>query len=602
MSPEDSNGSGSDPGRRQSLLQHFLGAMLVLLAMAFGIIFINAVTSVTRPREREIARAQVTRLHGLAGSQLHDAADPAAACRLVGAFFDHAAIVDAQRRIIVLCSGEIGFIGKVLERMKPPVGPAGEDELLEPRPFGGGHLHRMVPLVSAAGGEPRWFFVSAKLPAASWSDLLSGAAWSLLPFLLFAFLLVWWKTRVVSEDLKGLVILFESFRMGRLDARPNASPIREISRLQEGIGAFAEETEAALALLRRERNELDAVFSAMTEGVVVLDLAGRVSRMNPRAQEMFSVQAARIVGRLLIEVIRHADLEALLSGGALDTEPVRRDLQFEMPHPRILQVHCSRIRNAVGLPTGTLLVFEEVTLLRRLESVRREFSSNVSHELKTPITSIIGFVETLRDETSAATPEERSHYLEVISRQAARLHAIVEDLLKLSRIELITDPAAAGLEPVELTVVLEAAVGMCAKSALDRNIRLQIEPGPGLVAELNASLFEQALVNVIDNAIKYGPENSVVNIGMENTEDEVRIHVLDQGIGIPEKDIPHIFERFYRVDKGRSRKAGGTGLGLSIARHIMQVHRGRIIVESRLGEGSCFTLVLPRRPPEARDV
>ncbi len=575
-----------------SLFRHFLGALLFLLAMAFAVVHLNAATTTLAPRERARAMVQLARLQELAALYLTGQADPAAACTGLGAVFPVAALIGQDRSVRAVCAGDGGAVRQVLRRLTLASGPARQEELAEAAPFGGGLAHRAV-LLRMASGEELWLLVSAPLPGAAWSDVAGSLAWSFFPFLVFAFLLTWWKTRQLSDDLGGLTAVFEAFRQGRLEERCSASPIREVASLQAVVRAFADETAHAFSGLHKERNELDAVFSAMTEGVVVLDPSGRVSRMNRSALEMFPVPGSP-VGRALIEVIRHAELDALVNGSEVDKAPVRRDLHFEAPHPRVMQVHCSRVRSAVGLVTGTLLVFEEVTLLRRLESVRREFSSNVSHELKTPITSIMGFIETLRDGEGAITEEERRHYLEIVSRQAARLHAIVEDLLTLSRIELITDPTAAGLEPVELAGVVEAAVGMCARSAAEREIALEVTQAPGVMARVNASLLEQALVNVIDNAIKYSPPGSTVSISTEENGAELLLRVSDRGIGIPEKDLPHIFERFYRVDKGRSRKAGGTGLGLSITRHIMQVHRGRVLVESRPGEGSCFSLALPR--------
>ncbi|PKN44469.1 MAG: hypothetical protein CVU59_11570 [Deltaproteobacteria bacterium HGW-Deltaproteobacteria-17] len=578
------------------MVHHFLGATLFLLSMSYAVVYLNTLTAVSGPGEGAAARAQAARLHELALLTLQRAPDQEAACLRLGPFFTQAAIVDSQRRIRFVCSGVVQQIEDNLRWLRLDALPGWHEERFDRYPFGGGTLQRAAPIRPATDpGERLWFFVSVELPSRSWRALISEAAWSFLPFLLFSVLLIWWRARQVCEDLANLDVVFEAFRQGRLEARPPVSKIREIARLQDGIRSFAEETEAAAAMLHKEKNELEAVFSAMTEAVVVLDPSGRITRMNRRAFELFPVNPGRVVGQPLGELIVHPDLDMLLSDGRIDASPVRADLHFDSPRPRVLQVHCSRIRSAVGLLTGTLLVFEEVTLLRRLESVRREFSSNVSHELRTPITSILGFVETLREGTS--TEEERHHYLEVIARSAGRLHAIVEDLLNLSRIELITDSQAAGLEPVEVTGVLEAAIGMCARAAQERDIRLLVEPSSGVTAPLNASLFEQALVNVIDNAIKYSPEHSEVRISQEEVGDELRIHVRDQGIGIPEKDLPRIFERFYRVDKSRSRKAGGTGLGLSIALHVMQVHRGTIRVESRPDEGSCFTLVVPVTSP-----
>ena len=585
--------------RRLSMFEHLAGAVLFLLSLAFAVTYLDAAARLVAAHQA-VSRGHAMRLHRLALARLADQPQPESACALVGPYFPHSAIVGRDRTVQAVCSGREDALRSGLARLNLGSSFAPEDQLLEAEPFGGGRLLLAAPVRSATTpDDERWLLAVVDLPPVGWSALLGHGAWLFLLFFAFAVLLVWWKTHQVSDDAGQLTGVIAAFRQGRLDTRPPTSAVREVHELSEELRLFAQEMEAQLALMHKERNELNAVFGAMTEGVVVLDRQRRVTRMNRQAQRMFQTDPAGFVDRSLIEVIRHAELEALVSGMDAAPEAVQRDLAFDAPRQRVLQVHCSRILTATGTVTGTLLVFTEVTRLRRLENMRREFSSNVSHELKTPITSIIGFIETLREEDPTATPDQRDRYLEVISRQAGRLHAIVEDLLNLSRIELITDPAAAGLTPVPLGEVMDAAVGMCAQAARERDIHLVCEPPPALEADLNASLFEQALVNIIDNAVKYSPAGSEVRILAAVAGDELRIAVRDHGCGIPEKDLPHIFERFYRVDKGRSRKQGGTGLGLSIAWHIMQVHRGRIDVESRPEEGSTFTLALPLRARDA---
>jgi two-component system phosphate regulon sensor histidine kinase PhoR len=241
---------------------------------------------------------------------------------------------------------------------------------------------------------------------------------------------------------------------------------------------------------------------------------------------------------------------------------------------------------------GTLAVFHDITHLRRLETARRDFVANVSHELKTPITSIKGFVETLLA-GALKEPENAEKFLRIIAQQTDRLHEIIDDLLSLSRIEQKAEKHQIALARGNLKEVLQAASQACEAKAAAKNISLEVTCPDTLRASLNAPLLEQALVNLIDNAVKFSPAHSTVRVEAQETEAEIIIRVMDQGDGIPPEHLDRIFERFYRVDAGRSRKEGGTGLGLAIVKHIAQAHGGRVTVESTPGQGSIFSLHLP---------
>jgi len=224
--------------------------------------------------------------------------------------------------------------------------------------------------------------------------------------------------------------------------------------------------------------------------------------------------------------------------------------------------------------------------------MRRDFVANVSHELKTPVTSIQGFVETLR-EGAVRDPAKSERFLEIVARQSDRLNAIIEDLLSLSRIEREGEAGRVERVRTDLGPVLKDAVADCASKASSRKVEVRLDwPGPRWVMG-NARLLRQALGNLLDNAIKYSESGGVVAVGVANDEEWVRVEVTDHGPGIAPDQLPRIFERFYRVDKGRSRELGGTGLGLAIVKHIAQVHGGRVTVESEPGRGSRFTLHLP---------
>jgi len=255
-----------------------------------------------------------------------------------------------------------------------------------------------------------------------------------------------------------------------------------------------------------------------------------------------------------------------------------------------------RIRDAVSEQNQREAILSnmshDVTRLRRLENVRSDFVANVSHELKTPITSIKGFVETLLD-GAVHDPEDARRFLKIVAAQADRLNEIIEDLLTLSRLEGDTERAGISLQPGRIRDVLQAAAATCQLKATEKNVEIELTCDDGLRVEINAALLEQAVVNLVDNAVKYSPGGQTVHVEAAKTPAEIVIRVRDHGCGIGPDHLPRLFERFYRVDKARSRKLGGTGLGLAIVKHIAQAHGGRVTVESVPGEGSVFSVHLP---------
>jgi two-component system phosphate regulon sensor histidine kinase PhoR len=260
---------------------------------------------------------------------------------------------------------------------------------------------------------------------------------------------------------------------------------------------------------------------------------------------------------------------------------------------KILNLKSSPLLDAGKDQIGTLVVINDATQLRRLENMRKDFVANVSHEIKTPLTAIKGFVETLH-QGSVDKPEEAERFLGIIQKHVDRLSAIIDDLLSLSRIEQEDERQAIEFENKPIADIFRSAVQICRSKAEEKSIDIQIDCEEGLEYYFDPTLLEQAVVNLLDNAIKYSEPDSAIHVSASLNDSEVKIMVKDQGIGIAKKHLPRLFERFYRVDKARSRKMGGTGLGLAIVKHIAQAHGGRVTVKSELGKGSSFTIHLPK--------
>jgi two-component system phosphate regulon sensor histidine kinase PhoR len=259
-----------------------------------------------------------------------------------------------------------------------------------------------------------------------------------------------------------------------------------------------------------------------------------------------------------------------------------------------LSGHGTLLQDAQGKQIGALIVLNDVTRLRRLEKIRRDFVANVSHEIKTPITAIKGFVETLR-EGAVKNPDDAERFLGIIEKHVERLEAIIEDLLSLSRIERGTEREENELVEKSVKDVLDTAIRVCEVGAVARKIDIELSCPENLFSKMEPRLLEQAVVNLLDNAVKYSNEESSIRVEASQGEGEIILSVRDEGCGIEKKHLSRLFERFYRVDKARSRQLGGTGLGLAIVKHIAQAHGGHVNVESTPGKGSTFSIYLPGR-------
>jgi two-component system phosphate regulon sensor histidine kinase PhoR len=353
-----------------------------------------------------------------------------------------------------------------------------------------------------------------------------------------------------------------------------------------------------IARLEADRQQLTAILSGMVEGVVALDAGQRIVFANDRAVQLLELPAGACVGRRLWEVVRQRPLLDVVQRALAGTEAHREELSWSGAAARSLTVHAASLP---GTPPeygvrGAVLVLHDTSDLRRLERLRQEFVANVSHELKTPLSVIKACVETLLEGGAAEDARHRSHFLEQIAGQADRLHALIIDLLSLARIE--SGDELFDFQAVPVEEVVHAAVERHRPRAEARHQRLLVkgsgaEPN-GVAVWADEEAVETVLENLLDNALKYTPEGGEVRVGWEARDGQVLLEVSDTGIGIPEADLPRIFERFYRVDKARSREMGGTGLGLSIVKHLTQAMRGSVRAASRLGQGTTFLVSLPQ--------
>jgi len=407
-------------------------------------------------------------------------------------------------------------------------------------------------------------------------------------------------TRRISQPLKEMAQGARRFAGGDFKHKLHVPNVAEFAALADALNEMATQLDDKIKAIVAQTNQQEGVLASMLEGVLAVDTDGRIISINRAASELAGTGQSAAQGRHIHEVVRNADLlkfvtRALRSDSGAEGEVVLR----EGPRERLLQVRGTRLCDARGQDIGALLVLNDITQLHHLETVRRDFVANVSHELKTPITSIKGFVETLR-EGALEDPASAQRFLEIIARQAERLNQIIDDLLALSRIEREAHAASPGsavagveCEPTPLRTLLQAAVDDCVRKSQDRNIRIVLECDVSLRPRLNAQLIEQAVVNLLDNAMKYSEAGSPVQVRAWREDSQVHLAVEDAGCGIQEDHLERIFERFYRVDKARSRQMGGTGLGLAIVKHIAQAHGGKVGVQSRVGQGSTFTISLP---------
>ncbi|HSD49807.1 MAG TPA: ATP-binding protein [Candidatus Methylomirabilis sp.] len=463
-----------------------------------------------------------------------------------------------------------------------------------PQPDGGRLILRLaVPVRELGQGFSRFrrdFLVAAGISLA----LTAGLAY------------LW--ARRITQPLRRILDFARALSRGEMGHRLPVRPGDELGELSGALNAMAADLRSTLQRLEEEGRRIRAIMESMAEGLLVIDGRGRISLVNSAAETMLGLKRDAALGQTPLEAVRSHELDELLKAAARQEGGASVEITLAYPRRRILAGAAVAIRDAGGAIQGTVLVFRDITQLKRLEEARMEFVVNVSHELRTPITAIRGYAETLLED-GLKNQDEARKFLEIIHRNAERLGRLLNDLLDLSNIELDRTPLS--IRPLGVAEAVRQTVAMLAPQAERKAVRLATEVPdvlPPVLADRDRLL--QILVNLIDNAVKYTPEGGSVIIraavlpleGAAVIEQQpsstpalqqVEITVEDTGIGIPAKDLPRITERFYRVDKARSRDLGGTGLGLAIVKHLVQAHHGSLTIESEPGKGTRVRVILP---------
>lgn len=451
-------------------------------------------------------------------------------------------------------------------------------------------LYVAVPIKS---GENITGVVRLALPLANVEKMLEGIRNTIILSILFAlslaFVLGSLITSGIIKPVNKIIRVLRKFSAGDFTHKIYHDSKDEIGELADALNEMASEIEQKIKDMSSQSQQLKAIFNSMIEGVMLTNREGCIVSVNQAIERIFQVVKPEVEGKTFLEAIRNNDIAEIITGVLNMGKSVSKEITLVYPLQSIFEVNATPIFEG-GFVNGCLVVIHDVTEIKRLETMRRDFVANVSHELKTPLTSIKGFVETLL-EGALEDKENNRNFLKIIQEHTDRLDKLVNDLLSLSHFEskgIVIDKSEFNLNDQ----IKEVVAGF--KSQLkSKGIEVTNQLPKELMVNADKDRLEQVLVNLIDNAIKFNKDKGLIKIYNQDYSSNIKIIIEDFGMGIPQKDISRIFERFYRVDKARSRQLGGTGLGLSIVKHIVELHGGAIGVESTEGLGSRFWFSLP---------
>ncbi|MBN6188019.1 PAS domain S-box protein [Aneurinibacillus sp. BA2021] len=414
-----------------------------------------------------------------------------------------------------------------------------------------------------------------------------------LVFMLILFGLISTRiTRSITQPIEEITRVARGITRKEFKNRIRTNVRGEIGELAKAINYMAVSLEQQMSAIQENEKRLESILNNMFSGMMLVSDSRRLIMMNTAAEQLLGYEAKDFLGHIHTEVTKNSGISHMIDRCLETGEKIRDEIHVYYPVEHIIDANLGAYTNEQGEIKGVIILLHDITAIRRLEKMRSEFVANVSHELKTPITSIKGFAETLLDGALEDVEISRS-FLTIINEESDRLNRLITDILDLSKIEQKRMPLK--VEEINMGKLIKETIRVVREEARAKNITIYPPPEKEVLLEGDRDRMQQIILNLVSNAINYTPDNGEVTITLrENDEKSVALIVSDTGIGIPAAHLPRIFERFYRVDKARSRDSGGTGLGLAIVKHLVESHHGMIHVESEEGRGTTFTLVFPR--------
>lgn len=432
--------------------------------------------------------------------------------------------------------------------------------------------------------------VSLALAVLVYFEQISYLTALLLAFFLTLGMAVFMYKRIMSP-LNEMAFIAQDMAKGNLDQEIRVFAQDEIGDLARSINYMARQLKTTIDDVVSEKNIIQAVLSGMADGVIAMDPWGRVILINPVVEKLFGITQENSKGKNILRIIPNNELEKMIHQSLETGQTLDKQIEVDTPEPLIFLVNVTPLHSGGTELGGLVAVLKDITERRKVEKMRSDFVANVSHELRTPITSIKGFAETLLD-GAMEDPKVAKPFLEIIDSETERLSRLIDELLNLSHIE--ERKTTPDWQPLLINNLINRVLVILQPKAVEKEIDINVDIPEGLpVFEGDADMLSQVLINLIENAISYTQPHGKVCVRASASSDGLKVEVQDNGIGIPPESLERVFERFYRVDKARSREQGGTGLGLSIVKHIIDAHQGKVYVDSQVGVGSTFSFVIP---------
>ncbi|MCM3759674.1 cell wall metabolism sensor histidine kinase WalK [Alkalihalobacillus oceani] len=459
-------------------------------------------------------------------------------------------------------------------------------------------LYYAVPIVGEANEEIG--FVRLGLPTTTLAEM-NQTIWGILAISFsVAFIIIVAVTYRVANQMispiESATAVANELAEGNYKARTSEGRKDEVGQLTRSINVLAHNLEQMTTRYQTQQERLETLIENMGSGLILINVRGDITLMNRTCRDIFHENTDLWINQLYHDVIKHKELNKIVQAIFITEKRQRKQIHFVVQQEiRHFDIYAAPIMSRNDRLTGIALVLHDITELKKLEQVRKDFVANVSHELKTPVTSIKGFSETLLDGAMETAPL-REKFLNIIYKESERLQGLIHDLLELSRIE--QQYFELNWQPTNVERVIEDVIVILKEKAEEKGISLSLHANGESRIEGDPERMKQIVINLVNNAITYTPDGGKIDLFLQGKENEVELLVQDTGVGISEKEIPRIFERFYRVDRARSRNSGGTGLGLAIVKHLVEAHHGSIHVTSEPGEGTCFSLTFPRKQEE----